>query len=355
MGNERPTKSLSQLEGHFAHWEKTKDLVDQFIDIMLNYRQSGHPGGSRSKAHMLLSLMLSGAMRYDIRDPEKRFADKFVLGAGHTIPLVYATLAVLNEALRAKYERTGDKRYKVVNEAERALYWEDLLHFRRRGGLSGHAEAEGKTRLLKANTGPSGHGTPAAAGLAVALKRAGAGDVKVFSVEGEGGLTPGATHETLNTAWGLALDNLHFLIDWNDFGIDDHAISNVVYGTPADWFSSHGWRVLGTEQGSEWKPVAEALLSLVNEKSTNGEPSMAYFKTRKGRENLKYDNASHGAPHKINSELFWELRKSFADKYGAEFKNVDGDAPKDSKELAEEFRANLKAVADILRADEQLV
>ncbi len=28
-----------------AYWEKTADLVDQFIDIPLNYRQSGHPGG----------------------------------------------------------------------------------------------------------------------------------------------------------------------------------------------------------------------------------------------------------------------------------------------------------------------
>ena len=32
----------------FEHWEKTKDLVDQLVDILVNYRQSGHPGGSRS-------------------------------------------------------------------------------------------------------------------------------------------------------------------------------------------------------------------------------------------------------------------------------------------------------------------
>jgi len=44
---------------------------------------------------MLLSLMLSGSFHYDIRYPEKRFADRFILGAGHTVPLVYATLAVL--------------------------------------------------------------------------------------------------------------------------------------------------------------------------------------------------------------------------------------------------------------------
>jgi transketolase len=84
----------------FEHWEKTKDLVDQLIDILVNYRQSGHPGGSRSKVHILLATLLSGAMRWDIRDPVRRFADRFVLGAGLTIPLVYCSLAVLYEALR---------------------------------------------------------------------------------------------------------------------------------------------------------------------------------------------------------------------------------------------------------------
>ena len=50
---------------------------------------------------------------------------------------------------------------------------------------------EGKTLFLKFNTGPSGHGAPAAAGEALALKRAGGDGVKVFFLEGEGGLTPG--------------------------------------------------------------------------------------------------------------------------------------------------------------------
>ncbi len=84
---------------------------------------------------------------------------------------------------------------------------------------------EGKTLFLKFNTGPSGHGSPPSAGEAIALKRAGADGVKVFAVEGEGGLTAGASHETKNSAFGLGLDNLYYLIDWNDFGIDEMAIS----------------------------------------------------------------------------------------------------------------------------------
>jgi transketolase len=348
-------RQLRELSQHFAKWEKTKDIIDQLIDVILNYRQSGHPGGSRSKVHALLVSLLSGVLRWDIRHPEKRFGDRFVLGAGHTVPLIYCTLAVLNEALRIKHQQTGDERYVVPKAEERALYWEDLLAFRRRGGLSGHAEMEGKTLLLKFNTGPSGHGSPAGAGVALALKRAGADGVKVLVLEGEGGLTPGAVHETMNSAWGLGLDNLYYLVDWNDFGIDDHPISSAVYGTPTDWFAAHGWRVFGTESGSEWGPIAEAILTMMLGQNHDGAPSVAWFKTRKGRDYLKYDNKSHGSPHKRNSDLFWETKRLFSEKYGVAFANFGNSAPEDPEALKAEFEANLKAVVGVLHQDQALV
>ncbi len=161
-----------ELETHFASWEKIKDCIDQNIDVFENYRQSGHPGGSRSKVHLLVALTLGGFMRWDIRHPEKRFGDRFILVAGHTVPVIYAMLAVYNTALQAKYARTGDPRYLVPDAEERQLVWQDLLGFRRNKGLAGHAEMEGKTLFLKFNTGPSGHGSPPAAGEAIALKRA---------------------------------------------------------------------------------------------------------------------------------------------------------------------------------------
>ena len=128
--------------------EITKKLRRHII-TMIGKAGSGHPGGSRSKVHALVVTLLSGVMRWDIRHPEKRFGDRFILIAGHTIPLVYATLAVLNEALRVKYQQTGDDKYLIPNPEERALYWEDLLEFRHNKGLSGHAEMEGKTLFLK--------------------------------------------------------------------------------------------------------------------------------------------------------------------------------------------------------------
>ena len=50
-------KKYEQLALNFAHWEKTKDLIDNLIDVILNYRQSGHPGGSRSKVYPLVALL----------------------------------------------------------------------------------------------------------------------------------------------------------------------------------------------------------------------------------------------------------------------------------------------------------
>ena len=96
---------FEEAERSFPHWELLRELIDESIDLALNYRQSGHPGGSRSKVHLFLALLLSGAMRWDLRKPWRPFMDRFVLSAGHTVPLVYATLAVLNEVLRARHER----------------------------------------------------------------------------------------------------------------------------------------------------------------------------------------------------------------------------------------------------------
>ena len=347
---------LAALAPEFPKWEIVKDMVDQLIAITVNLRQSGHPGGSRSKVHAFVATLLSGVMRWDIRHPEKRFGDRFILVGGHTVPLVYCTLAVLNEAMRIKYEQTKDERYLIPGGPERVLRPEDLVTFRRNKGLSGHAEMEGKTLFLKFNTGPSGHGSPAAAGEALALKYVGAKGVKVFAFEGEGGLTTGVTAETLNSAYGLGLDNLYYVVDWNDFGIDDHPVSRVVHGTPRDWFEPHGWRVFGTEQGMDWEPVTRVLLEMTQTPNPDQRPTMGWVKTRKGRNYLVYDNKSHGAPHApMNCELFWRTVQPFAEKYGIEFEGFGQPAPATEAEQVAQTLHNIDAVLSVLRRDPELV
>ncbi len=339
----------------FEKYEKVKDLIDEFVDLTLNYRQSGHPGGSRSKVHLLVATLLSGAMRWDVRRPWLRYADRFVLSAGHTVPLVYATLAVLNEALRARQDLDGDPRCGFPDEGKWALTWEDLITFRHRGGLPGHAEMAGKTLFLKANTGPSGHGMPVAAGEALALRLAGCEQVKVFVVEGEGGLTPGAAHETKNSAWGLGLSNLVFLVDWNDFGIDLRPASSVVPGTPKEWFAPYGWRVFGTDEGMSWSTVTRTVIDAARGDNPERVPSVAWFRTKKGRGYGKLDAPSHGTPHGMNSPEFWAARKSFTDRYGVAYKGADQPAPADEASRTAQAEANFRVVASVLRSDPELV
>ncbi len=351
---ERPLPTIDELEAHFPHWEKTKDLIDQCIDIMLNQAESGHPGGSRSKVHGTIVTLLSGIMRWDIRDPGKRFGDRFLLAAGHTCPAIYGALAVFNEALRIKYRQTGDTRYLVPNAGERQLTWEDLLTLRHVGGLSGHAEMAGKSLLFKYNTGPSGHGIAAAVGQAMALRMAGADEVRVFAFEGEGGLTAGAVHEAKNTAWGLGLDNLVFFIDWNDFGIDDRPYSAVVKGEPRDWFEPYGWHVTGTREGEDWTEVTRTYLKLFDPGAPSA-PKVFWSRNRKGRGYHVYDQRSHGAPHKQNSENFWKCRHDFEQRYGVRFENHGAAAPNIYEEQLEQTESYLRMVMGVLAADQGLV
>ena len=89
---------------------------------------------------MLLSLLLSGAMRWDLLRPWRRFGDRFVLSAGHTVPLVYSTLAVLNEAVRTRYERTGSAEFAFPDDGRWALTWDGCC------GCAGAAACPGTRR-----------------------------------------------------------------------------------------------------------------------------------------------------------------------------------------------------------------
>jgi len=357
-------RPLQQLQAEIPHWEKTADLIDQCIDLSLNLSQSGHPGGSRSKVHALVTLLLSGAMRWDVRHPEARFGDRFVLIAGHCNPVVYAMLAVFNEALRLRHQRSKNARFAHPLGRHFTLLPEDLLQLRQNGGLPGHAEMEGRTLFFKANTGPSGHGAPIACGEAMALKHAGAGQVRVFAVEGEGGHTAGAHHEVKNSAWGLGLGNLVYLMDWNDCGIDDHRISSVVAGTPETWFKGYGWRTAGTEDGSNFASLLPAFHEILGEGTEGdrlgpdgrgaGVPGCIWFKTRKGRGYLKYDNKSHGSPHKFNDENFWKLRAEFGERHGITFDGMGQEGPADRKSRVAQTAEHLRRVFSVLERDTAL-
>src|SRR5262249_39171958 len=158
------------------------------------------------------------------------------------------------------------------------------------------------------------------------------------------GLTTGATHETKNTAWGLGLGNLVYLVDWNDFGIDDPPNSSVVAGDPESWFRPFGWRAAGATDGESFEQLIAALHAIVSVDDADP-PGVVWFKTRKGRGYGKYDNHSHGSPHKSNSKEFWATRAPFQEKYGVKFEAFGEAAPADAAAL----RAQTESHFDLLR------
>ena len=151
--------------------------------------------------------------------------------------------------------------------------------------------------------------------------------------EGEGGLTAGVTHEARISSYGLKLENLIYMIDWNDFGIDNRPFSQIKAGTPKDWFEPYGWKISGTENGEDWESILNAYSELFTG-DRQDRPKAIWVKTRKGRGYLKYDSSSHGSPHKRNSIEFWNTKKEFAQKYNVDFKYMDQASLDDEHDLS---------------------
>ena len=93
----------------------------------------------------------------------------------------------------------------------------------------------------------------------------------------------------------------------------------------------------------------EAKTAAARGENPDATPSMAWFKTRKGRGYGTYDNKSHGTPHPMNSAAFWENRKAFMARHGVEYAGVDEPAPEDAAEREAQARRNLDVAFGVLR------
>ena len=177
----------------------------------------------------------------------------------------------------------------------------------------------------------------------------------MFAFEGEGGLTTGASHETMNSAWGLGLGNLVYFMDWNDFGIDARPFSSIIYGTPKEWFGSHGWHVEGTMNGEDWGELTNAYYRLLVENADSKIPKVLYGRNIKGRGYHKIDYASHGAAHKQNSKLFWQTKQDFAEKYNIDFHQFGAEAANSKEGQKEQAISYFNSVFAFMESNQDLV
>jgi transketolase len=248
--------------------------------------KSGHPGGSSSKAEMVLALVASGVFGFDATRPKHPGRDRLVWSAGHCSPLFHALVALVYEALR--------RRGVVLTEAARAAaeYPEDLARFRRYPGPGGHVESA--LALADVSTGSSGHGFSMGLGLA-ALERSCGLPAKVFVIGGDAETEEGMSYEARNLASRLGLANLVVALDYNNYGIDG-PITEVLPVPYLSHWSAFGWNVIEAG-GHNVRELVQAYAQAV-QGFGNGRPTLILCHTVKGVHYGRLEGTadSHGTP-----------------------------------------------------------
>ncbi|HEY1937211.1 MAG TPA: hypothetical protein VGJ33_04675 [Candidatus Angelobacter sp.] len=362
--------------------------------LLGNYAQTGHLGGPLAYTPYNVAAHLvgpeNGGLRYDYRRPKHPYSDKFMMAAGHSVPTCYALWMIMGEALRRKYQETGDSRYHV--DPHVAMLPVDALGFRRGAGalktllqetnlvdhplfatakgrgiraLSGHAESIDCTNDV--NGGPSGVGIATAAGKAMFWDVAGAPDSqKVIALEGEFALTEGHAQELKTQALALQVGKrLRVMLSNNNAGIDDCLIGGVIpakydgYDLVNQW-TSYGWNVFTLSNGNDYNEVTAALKAMDEVDPNDRRPIIAIGRTIKGYWPSAADGklpgygeqlvsyASHPYALKMNSEYFLALAQTFEKHYGVEFQGIRKGPATDNRERLIQFKTNIDVVMSLL-------
>ena len=316
--------------------------------------QSGHPGGSSSKVEQMLALLFGGILANDLLDPKNPGRDRIVWSAGHCTPLLYATLSFAYESLRISGKKFSKSKIHAVMP-------KDLLRFRHSDGPQGHVESY--YPLSDVSTGPSGHGLPAAGGLAISHRASGL-DTKVWVFMGDAESEEGITYEARNILSKVGTTNLIVNFDYNHNGID--GVIEEVIDTPIinHWFGL-GWNVIEIDGHNVSECINAQHLAVKG--FENNLPTVIINHTLKGKSygDVEDSAKSHGAPAKHDdfvdivrnlgfdiagkqNNLWSDIQKIFnsLDKTDIKYivKNLDANAKriKSEKKLVQKMQKKLK-------------
>jgi transketolase len=261
-------------------------VVRGLLFAAVDAAQSGHPGGSSSKAEQVMTLVASGALRFDAQHPKHPGRDRVVWSAGHCSPLFHALVAVVYDTLRQKGI--------AVENGTGIVYPEDLARFRRWGGPSGHVESY--SPLADTSTGSSGHGFSAGLGFALLHRSCGL-DTRAWVIAGDAETEEGMSYEARNLASALGVDNLIVTLDFNTFGIDGPITEALPSPYLNHWFAQ-GWNVIEAD-GHNIRELAYAY-RLAAQGFGAGRPTVVICHTVKGLHYGRLEDSadSHGTPLK---------------------------------------------------------
>ncbi len=338
---------LDNLEGiDVEKMNKAAQIMRGLMFCALEASHSGHPGGSSSKTEMFLAKVLGGVMAFDPLDPKNTGRDRVVWSAGHCSPGLYGGLALMYESLRLSGKEFNAEKLKAVMP-------EDLVNFRKVNGPQGHIE--GYSPLSDVSTGASGHGLPAAAGMAITHKSSGL-DTKVFVFMGDAETEEGMTYEARNILQTVGADNMIVSLDYNHFGIDGE-IEEVIHSPYINHWLGLGWNVIEVDGHNILELVYAYRKAAQGFGNNNPTVVLAHCIKGKYYGAKENSNTSHGSPAK--SEEYVEIMKNL----GFDIPGVQGDVQSDinfvlshlSEDLREYIVERLEVAKNNIKPETELV
>lgn len=213
-----------------------------------------HLASCYSSLEVIYTLYMKDVMRLDIKNPEWKDRDRFILSKGHAGLALYGVM-VKKGLMAAKEYNSYLSGYSCIGgePCMRDCQW------------------------VEATTGSLGHGLPIAAGMAMALK-ADNSPAKVYVMVGDGECEEGTIWEAAMSASAFRLDNLVVILDCNQIQKMDYV--EKIIGTTG-WhkkWESFGWEVDDVD-GHNVKDIKKILLK----KTLSGKPRLIIAHTVKGK------------------------------------------------------------------------
>lgn len=229
---------------------------------------SGHTGGSMDLAD-IFSVLYFNHIHYDAKNPKWENRDRVILSIGHTVPVLYATLAEAGFFPK-----------------------EELMTLRKLGSrLQGHPDRNSNLPGIETSAGSLGHGLGISIGMALTAKM----DKKkyrIYCIIGDGEQQEGSVWEAVMSASNYHLDNLCAILDRNKLQIDGDTEKVMALEPLKDKWSSFGWNVIEID-GHDHRQIKDAL---TRAETTKGKPSLILANTimGKGIKNIEDNNKWHG-------------------------------------------------------------
>ena len=238
---------------------------------MTHLSGGSHLGAILSVAD-IVAMLYTDVMNYKADDPKWEGRDRFILSKGHAGASIYAALA--------------ESGFFPVEELK--------THYQNGSRLSGHVSHH--LPGVDFSTGSLGHGLPAAAGFAYALKKDGRKE-RSFIVLGDGECNEGSVWEAALFANHFRLNNLCAIVDHNHMQSMDFNENTLEIEDFGSKWKAFGWNVIEIDGNNheELKAAFKQVDAYTND--DNHRPTVIIANTIKG----------FGVPF-MENDILWHYR-----------------------------------------------